>query len=381
MTDLLKTLAAAAAAGALALASACGSTAPADGEANTAPVANTADTPGAEEAAAYLADYTENPTDIGLTEALPAEPEAGKSVIYLQTPGAVSERSDQANKAAAEALGWEYGTVDTGLTPSTAVGAFQAAIARRPDAIIFAGYPAALFTEEVRQANAAGITVVSNATGDAAVEGVLADLGGKAQEEIYGRVMAALFVVESGGTGQAVVFNIGAYPILTQFVDAFETAVEEWCPDCRTETVDQQLTDVGAKTPSNVVGYLQRNPDVKWAVFSNGDLSQGVSAAINSAGLTGVNIIGEVPTEANLANLAAGTEKAWAGYAVDILGWRMMDLLARHFQDADVPASVAVPLPVQVITDENVSEVVTDGGYYVGVDGYQDQFQQLWNVG
>jgi ribose transport system substrate-binding protein len=238
-----------------------------------------------------------------------------------------------------------------------------------------------LFTKQIAQAKAAGIVLISDATGDGPTPGVLADLGGQAQETLYGKLVAAYFVVSSGGKGKAGVFNIQALPILTDFVKAFQQAVTQWCPGCSTKAVDQQLTDEATKTPSNVVAFLQRNPDYKWAVFGNGDLSQGVRAAIASAGLPGVSIIGEVPTEANIANVKAGTESAWAGYTVDILNWRLLDILARHFNNSDVTAAAAVPLSMQILTSANVKSAAYDnGGYYLGVADYAAQFKKIWHL-
>lgn len=367
-------------------AAACGSSTDASpagstGSSTSSGAASGASTPGGQAAADFLAKYLDNPTTIGVTAPLKAKPATGKSVVYLKTPGAVAERIDGAQGAAAKAVGWSYSTVDTGATPATAVAAFEAAIAKNPSAIIFAGYPAAVFTKQIQQAKTSGIAVISNATGDGPTDGVLADLGGAEQEDLYGKLTAAYFIVNSGGKGKAAVFNLGIFPILTAFSNSFEAAVKEWCPDCSTEVVNQQLAAVGTKTPTNVVAYLQRSPDVKWAVFGNGDLSQGVSAAMKTARLDGVNIIGEVPTQANLAHLPSGEEKAWSGYPVDILGYRTIDTLARYFEGSDVAASATVPLPLQLITTDNVAKIVTDNGYYTAVDGFQQQFTKLWNVG
>ena len=363
------------------MAAACGSSSGESPPASTGTGTSGATTPGVKAAAEFLAENLDNPTSIGLTTPLENKPADGKSVVYLKTPGAVAERIDSAQGAAAEAAGWSYSTVDTGATPATAVAAFDAAIAKDPDAIIFAGYPAAVFTKQIRQAKSEGIAVISNATADGPTDGVLADLGGLAQQELYGRLTAAYFVVNSGGSGRAAIFNLNIFPVLTAFGTSFQAAVEEWCPDCSTESVNQQLADVGTKTPANVVAYLQSNPDTTWAIFGNGDLSQGVSAAVKTARMDGINIIGEVPTQANLAHLESGEEKAWSGYPVDILGWRTIDALARHFEGSDVSESVAVPLPLQLITPDNVDEIVTDDGYYTAVDGYEEQFTDLWNLG
>ena len=338
-------------------------------------------TAGEKAAAAFLAKYTTAPSSIGNLSPLAAKPPTGKRVIYLQTPGAVAQRSTSALTAAAKPLGWSLSAVSTGATPASAVGAFQAAIARRPDAIIFAGYPAALFTKQIAAANSDGIAVISDATGDGPTPGVLADLGGRAQEALYGKLVAAYFVVQSKGAGKAAVFNIQALPILTYFVTAFQASVREWCSACATKVVDQQLTDEATKTPANVVAFMQRNPKYKWAVFGNGDLSQGVRAAITSAGLQGVSIAGEVPTEANVANIKNGAESAWAGYTVDILNWRLLDILARHYTNTDVAAAAAVPLSLQMLTSANVKSAAFDnGGYYLGVADFPAQFKKIWRL-
>lgn len=336
--------------------------------------------PGAQAAREYLQQYTNNPTSIGLDMPLAARPATNKSMIYLLTPPAVSQRSDAAFKNAAKVLGWTYSSVDAGATPATAVSAFEAAIAKKPDAIMFAGYPAAVFAKQIQEAKAAGITVISNATGDKPVDGVLADLGGERDEKLYGKLVAAYFVANAGDRGKAAVFSLSALPILTIFSESFVESVKEWCPTCEVEVVDQQLTDLGSKTPANVVSHLQRNPDTKWAVFANGDLAQGVAPAIKTAGIQGVKIVGEVPTEADLANLKSGSETAWVGYPVDVLSWRMVDILARSFEGSDVAESAAVPLPLQIITKENADSIVTDDGYYTAVDGFEDQFAKLWGV-
>lgn len=357
----------------------CGSD---DGTGGTgaAPDASSEAAPGAADAEAFLEENSDNPTSIGLDTPLPAAPETDKSLVALKFATGLGTRGDTAQQAAAEALGWDYSSIDAGQTPASAASAFEAAIAQKPDGILFGGFPAALFAKQIADAKAAGIVVVSTGTGDQSVDGVVADLAGAEQQKLFGKLAAAYFVTEAGSEGRAAVFNFQGFPISDLFSEAFVAQVEEWCPTCTAEIVQQQLADVGTKTPANVVGYLQREPETKYAVFASGDLSSGVTPALRTAGLQGINVLGIVPTEANLAALEAGSEAAWVGFPADVIGWRAIDIFARAFQDADVEAAAEVPLPLQMITKDNVGEILTDDGYYVGVEDYQDQFQKLWQT-
>ena len=350
--------------------------------ASTASTDPAATSSGLRAAEAYLARFTSNPTSIGLTTPLPAKPAAGKTIIDLETPEPVAVRQSQALAAAAKVLGWNYSVIPAGATSSSATSAFQAALAKHPNGIVFGGYPAPLFAAEIKQAQAQGVAIISNATGDGPVPGVLADLDGQSQEAQYGRIMAAYFVANSGGTGSAVVYTITGLPILTDFVNSFQAALGQWCPKCSVQNQSQEITSIGTTTPSAVTTFLQSHPAIKWVIMSNGDLAQGVSAAVRTAGLSGIKIAGEVPTAADLTNLKAGSETAWVGFPVDILSWRIMDAFARHFENASLTNVLAVPLPAQTITAGNLSSVVLGTqSYYVGVKGYEQQFESLWHVG
>ena len=151
-------------------------------------------------------------------------------MIYLKSPQPVAQRSADSLAAAAKVLGWTYSDVDQGATPASAVAAFEAALAKKPSAILFAGYPAVVFTKQIQEAKAQGVTVISDATGDGPVDGVIADLGGATQEDLYGKLVAAYFVVNSGAKGKAAVFNINAFPILTIFVSSLRTRSRSGAP-------------------------------------------------------------------------------------------------------------------------------------------------------
>src|SRR5439155_630513 len=102
--------------------------------------------------------------------------------------------------------------------------------------------------------------------------------------------------------------SVAAYPILGEFVKGFKAAMTAWCPSCKVTDVDQQATDVGTKTPQSVVSTFQRDPKLGYAIFSFGDLTIGVDAALKSAGLSKVKGIAGTTEVVTGAAGGIGTE-------------------------------------------------------------------------
>ena len=140
----------------------------------------------------------------------------------------------------------------------------------------------------------------------------------------------------------------------------------------------QQGTDIGTKTPGNVVSAVQADSSAKWLIFDLGDLATGVTTAIKAAGFSGLHIGGLTADVPNITNLKAGTEEVWTAYSLPIVAYRQVDSFARKFiGDPTLNAS----LPTQLITPDNVNKLNNDSdGNYVGVTDYRDQFKKLWLV-
>jgi ribose transport system substrate-binding protein len=336
-------------------------------------------------AKAYLATREANPTEIQPSAPLSKKPESGKLLVKLVTPQPVTAVVSDGTKAAAEKLGWEYKAIPVEATAEGIQKAFQAALELQPQpvAIEVSGYPKVTFAAQLAKAKEKGIAVISESTTDApnTGDGIVALLDGPPQVQVWGKDIAAKVIADSNGSAQVAMFSVSAYPILGEFVKGFKDAMTEWCPtDCSVTDVDQQATDIGTKTPSSVVSTLQRNPKIKYAVFSFGDMTIGVQAALKGAGLSDkVKIAGETPTVANIKAVKDGTELAWTGFAAPVLGWRTVDAAARHVNGDPIDVASTAELPTQVITKENVDKIATDSsGYYVGLSDYGDKFADLW---
>lgn len=326
--------------------------------------------------------YEAAPAGLVLTTPLSRAPDSGKYVISIETPQPISSAKNDAIQQASDVLGWRYQRVVMGTDAEAAPKAMDQAIALRPDAIHISGTPLTMLTRQIQSAEAAGIPVIADSIAGPPVPGVISTaLDGDAQVEEWGKMVASQVVADSDGQANVAIFSITDYSILNVFTDAFTAQLEAQCPDCSSQLVNQQVTDLGTKTPQSVVSTLQRDPTINYAVFSFGDLVLGVDAALRGASLTDqVTFAGQTPTPDNLESLKGGDNSVWVGFPVQILGWRVIDTLARHFNDEDIAAADSAFLPTQLLNSNNIDSAVLDEdtGYYVGVADYRSEFETLW---
>jgi ribose transport system substrate-binding protein len=333
-------------------------------------------------ALAVADQYEAAPTNLVLETPLSKAPDAGKYVISIETPQPISSAKNDAIQQAADLLGWRYQRILMGTDAEAAPKAMDQAIALKPDAIHFSGTPVSMLKKQIATAEAAGIAVIADSVGDEPIPGLIStSLDGTAQVQEWGKMVASQVVADSEGDANVAVITITDYPILNVFTDAFTAQMKALCPDCKVELVNQQVTDLGTKTPQSVVSTLQRDPNINYVVFSFGDLVLGVDAALRGAGLQDqVTFAGQTPTPDNLKALKDGDNSVWVGFPVQILGWRVLDMLARQFNGDDLAPADAAFLPTQLLNSDNIDSAVLDEdtGYYVGVADYQDQFKALW---
>lgn len=335
---------------------------------------------GVQQAKQFLAGYTHVPTSIGALPPLPSKPPTGKHLVLLTNSLPIGVRVGTAAKAAAASLGWTLTAIDVGSTTATAVSAFEAALAMHPDAILDNGEPAALFTTQLAKAKAEGIPYFEASTADPATSGVTGIIGGGDYSNLTGKILAAEFVAESNGKGNAVYVTLPAFGVMTVTSTAFVAAVKQWCPSCGVKVLNQQLTDVGIHTPSNVVASLNANPSVKWLVFGIGDLNTGVPTALQAAGTTGVKTLTNAPNESDITAVKSGSEVAAVTFSTDVEGWRLVDLAAREITHADLAGALKVLYPTMLITKKNVADATIVGGYFVAPTDYQAEFKKIWKV-
>ncbi len=333
-------------------------------------------------AQAIVDQYSLPPASLNLSP-LSKKPPTGKYVITLETPEPVSKQKDEAIAAAAKILGWKYETIAIGPNATGAQDAFGEALQRKPDVIHFSGTPASVLKAQLQAAQQQGVKVIADSTVDPASPPIISSgLDSTAQVKKWGEMIGAYIVTASKKPTKVAIVTVTAYPILAVFTTAVQDTVKKLCTACSVQVLPQQVTDIGKATPASVVSAVQRDPGLKWLIFSFGDLATGVNGALKSAGLDGqAQIAGETPSAANVQALRDGTEAVWPGFPTSILGWRVVDMLARSFVGDDLAAANNALMPTQILTHDNIAQAkFDDKGFYVGVTDYQQQFEKLWRV-
>ncbi|MBC7631458.1 substrate-binding domain-containing protein [Aeromicrobium sp.] len=342
-----------------------------------------ADESGIAAAEEYLASVSGNPDGIGIDIPLSKTPETGKYIILLLTGEPVAKAKSDAMAAAADALGWRYETIAVGATAEGPQQAMQSAIAKNPDGIHFSGFPSAAFGGAIAAAEEAGIPLLADSiTEDKSGPIISTALDNGTQVANWGKMVAAQFIVDSKGVGQGATFTMSEYPNLVVWQESLAETVAEWCPACELTAVATPASDIGTKMPGSVVSTVQRDTGIEYAMSSIGDQTLGLAPALQAAGLSETNVLGETPSEANIEAIRAGTENGWTGFPTIILGWRVMDMWARYFNGDDLAEAEKALLPLQMITQDNLDDVslTEEGNYYVGFADYADQFKALWKV-
>lgn len=336
------------------------------------------DSAGVKEAKAFVAEHLQPPTEIGLDTPLPAKPEAGKTIAYLECAAPVCGSVGRAVKAAGEVLGWNVTTTPTGATPEEITQAFDSVIQQKPDAVMQAGNPRALFEPQLKQLEAAGIPYIADAVAEEIGGAEIAIVSDATTYEERGEWVARWVVADTEGDANTVFFSVPDFPIVVALQKGFEAEYGKLCPDCELEVVDVPLTSIGNEFPSQVVSEVQRSPDVNYLVMGYADMTLGVPEALQGAGLNEqVDIVSQAGQPRNFENIVKGMETANVPYPDNEAGWMMVDALARHFAGVELPQDVYTAVIDQYLTAENIED---PSAQWVGVADYEDQFKRLWKV-
>jgi ribose transport system substrate-binding protein len=305
-----------------------------------------------------VAKYAGTPTAIPVTGPLKSAPPKGKTLIFLtqgSVPGVV--KLGQGEQQAAAAVGWNFSEINYDqANPGTLQSALSTALIKHPTVVSLTGTDSAqIGSSELAAYAAAGVPIIdSTASGVTNTKTLLGDPGGPASYQSAAQAAAAWFVVNSGGTGKAIVANVQGLTILATYANAFVAEVKTLCPGCSAKIVPVPIASAeGGQEPGIVVAALRSNPGYKYLFFDDGDFGIGINSALSSAGLSGIKIGGGDFQPQEAAALQADTQSVWTGENLLDIGYTVVDLALRYVEGMTITQD-SKPQPVELMTNSNI---------------------------
>jgi ribose transport system substrate-binding protein len=328
---------------------------------------------------AYLAPYQKLATGLPSSYTpLAAKPPVGGSIVHLIGPLPAEIPLSDAQRAAADAIGWKFTALSFNGTVEDLNAKFEQAIAMKPEMITLSGFPLAAIAKPVTDAKKAGIVVVLADVTDQPVgyPGFAAVVEGGAVYDKVGELNAYQFMRESNCQGNVAIFSL-PYPILKYGTDAFTKTVQQHCPACRVSSNDLQVQDVGTSAATSaIVTKLQSDPATKYVYSVIGNVATGLAAALRQAGLSGITIFGADPDQDSVTAVRDGSSGWWVQYGGQLNGWAEIDAGLRAME-THKPVPDSGDYPLGLLTKET-----TPAGVSLPVipATYAQDFETLWHV-
>lgn len=332
---------------------------------------------GVAEATAFVEKHLVAPTQIHQTEPVSKRPEPGKTVAFMDCGVPGCHVLGDYLKEALTAIGWKLTVINAGGTPENVSSGWDQVVNDRPDAVITAGTPAALWRRQARELEAAGIPVVNSATTDSAGDGILVTVVGEQDFVERGKWLANWVVSQTKGKANTLFVNMPDFPVLVTAQKAYDQELKRLCPSCSTKTVAVPASTIGTTLPSRVKSELQRDPSINYVVFGLGDMAIGVTQALKSAGFD-AKVISQEGTSAALKEIKSGTAyQVVVPEPIPVTAWSWVDVLVRHFDGDQLPVESYQTEPRQFLTQDTIDN---PDQTYPGVENYREQYLKLWRV-
>jgi ribose transport system substrate-binding protein len=339
------------------------------------------------QAAAAKALYTQlmgTPT-LGLSVPLKTKPPAGKQVYWLAGNVEVINQLTTAVQAATTALGWDYHSISyTYGDPQSTSGAIEQAVAAHADYIVISGSSVAAMGQGLQQAKAAHIPVF-DMSGQEAPEGsgngVYSDPISLAGVTKGSQAVIDFAIAQSNADAHILYVNYTDSPTLAATETAIKKSLPQLCSACSLTDVDVTSSALGdGSIPGLVVSALQRDPSINYVFFAFDSVFTGVPEAVEAAGLSGrVKLIGYELSAAEVAALQGGSLAAGVPLPEGEMAWAALDEAARYSEGMNLDWPAHQELSLTLWTPQNVPSTLK--GEWQGINGYQNQFKQLWHVG
>lgn len=347
------------------------------------------DSSAADIASARVTKYLQTITEIDLGEAPASVPEA-KTVYYIACSVAVCAEIQVGVEAAVKALGWTFKSTSHQDTPETVAAAFDAAIAAKPDVVMSSGNPREWFADQLATLQEMNIPVISWSLpeGYEPGNGIAANVLSADDYYFYGVLMADYAVANSPNKNIRFV-GLPVFPVLSLVQQGFNDEIAAICPDCKVETQEIAISDIGVNLPGQIVSALQADPTLDFIVYAFGGMMYGVPDALDAAGLIDqAKAVSQAGGPMNFDFIAKGRHQLGeVALASELLGWRVTDMAVSLLSGGTIskaPATESIAgradiglngLPLQILQADTIADPTA---LWPGVVGFQDKFLARW---
>ena len=204
----------------------------------------------------------------------------------------------------------------------------------------------------------------------------------------YGALMADYAVANSPNKNIRFV-GLPVFPVLSLVQEGFNAEIAAICPDCKVETQEIAISDIGVNLPGQIVSALQADPSLDFIVYAFGGMMFGVPDALDAAGLIDqAKAVSQAGGPMNFDFIAKGRHQLGeVALASELLGWRVVDMAVSLLSGGTIskaPASESIDgrpdiglngLPLQILQADTIADPTA---LWPGVVGFQDKFLARW---
>ncbi|GII94469.1 sugar ABC transporter substrate-binding protein [Sinosporangium siamense] len=358
---------------------ACGSVDGRNAEAVSGTVSSSEKAVIADARAAY-AEYTKR-QPAAPVPALPSPAPSGKRLVVITCSIPVCVTLSEGAEEAARKLGWTVTTLQSNSTPQGFVSVMDQVAADPPDALAYiAAVPDSSIRSQLAKLQAAGTKITSiSPLGDALMPNgpVQAVVFGQKDAALTGTLMGQAVVAEANGPAKSVfVWDPSFVGSWGPIKDAYKKVLEG--AGGSADILDVSNANIGKTVPSQIVSYLQANPDTEYVALAVVDYTAGLDAALRSAGLAGkVKILSRAADAASLKAIQAGTQWASIGLELAAAGYRAVDQLIRLMMDVPLGDRADAPGWQQIYIKSNVTQTSDKPE----PPDYAQTYYAAWHVG
>ena len=335
-------------------------------------------------AAADRLDAAQSPAKMSLPkESVDASQAQGKKVWFIaagmQFP-LVKTLAEEFEEAA-EVAGLDGTVFDGKASVPTWVEGVKQAVAQKADVIILDGQDPDVLTGPLRDAQRAGIPVVSFAAYARPdlkpADGPISVYTGLDLEAI-GRMQADYALANSGCQGGHLVLTSDISKTLQAMASTAQKSIETHCADCRVQVQTVNSQSFNVDTPQAARTAVQKDPDLRYIIAPD-IYSMLVVPALKQLGPAAedVGIIGYQGDPPNLQLVKAGGHQV-ADFSYPPLGyvsWTLVDLSLRAL--AGSLSSEPILFDSHLVTKASFDA----GDPFAEFGDYKSGYTQLWNVG